>query len=109
MISVGVPMPNFSDGATPKSSSSVWLRVEALPSWNMIEIRAADVSDRGWLWSAVVRTSPFVVAAICSSVACFSDGFFSTWLMTPPVEPRPNSMDDGPISTSTESRAKVSR
>jgi len=29
--------------------------------------------------------------------------------LAPPVEPRPNSIDDGPISTSTSSRAKVSR
>jgi hypothetical protein len=31
VISVGVPMPNLTVGEMPKSSSSVWSRVVALP------------------------------------------------------------------------------
>ena len=75
----------------------------------MAATRKADVSDVGVLTSTVVRTRPLVVTEPVISVAAFSDGFFVTWLMTPPVEPRPNSIDDGPISTSTESSANKSR
>ena len=34
-----------------------------------------------------------------------SVGVLLTWLIAPPVEPRPNSNDDGPCSTSTSSRS----
>ena len=44
-----------------------------------------------------------------STVNFFIDGFFSTWLITPPVEPRPNSIADGPIRISICSRLKTSR
>ena len=46
------------------------------------------------LTSAVKRVSPLVVAWTLSSVALLRPGFLVTWLMTPPVEPRPNSIEE---------------
>ena len=109
VISVGVPMPSLTDGARPKSRTLVLSIVEALPHWNMPLTRAALFSPNGVLTSAVVRMRPLVVTWPLSSVACFSPGFLVTWLMTPPVEPRPNSIEDGPIRTSIASSANVSR
>jgi hypothetical protein len=93
----------------PKSRTSVCWRVETLPAWNIMLTRAAEDSPVGTLMSAVVRPNALVVPETVSSVDLLSVGFFRTWLMTPPVEPRPNSIDDGPISTSICSRANVSR
>ena len=70
----------------------------------MAAMRNASSGPIGALMSAVVRASPLLVVDALSSIAFFSEGFFSTWLMTPPVEPRPNSIDDGPIRTSIDSR-----
>ncbi len=111
VISVGVPIPSLTDGAKPKSSTLVMSIDVDLPYWNMPLTRAALVLSwpNGTFTSAVVRTSPFVVPITCSSVALLSDGFFMTWLMTPPVDPRPNSIDDGPMRTSTASSANRSR
>ena len=80
-----------------------------LPFCAIAAMRKAEVSEVGVLTSAVARTRPFVVTEPVISVAALSLGFLVTWLMTPPVEPRPNNMDDGPINTSTESRANRSR
>ncbi len=111
MTSVGVPMPSLTDGAKPKSSTLLWSRVEALPTWNIPETRAALVLScaNGTLTSAVPRAKPLVVACRLSSVAFLRNGFLATWLMMPPVEPRPNSIEDGPIRTSICSSAKTSR
>ena len=111
MIWVGVPMPNLTAGAKPKSCTVVISTVEALPYWNMALTRAALLLScpNGTFTSAVVRTRPLVVTEALSSVAFFRPGFFVTWLMTPPVEPRPNSSEDGPNRTSICSRAKTSR
>jgi hypothetical protein len=57
----------------------------------------------------VKRVRPLLVTDDWSSIALLSDGFFITWLITPPVEPRPNSIDEGPIRISICSRAKMSR
>jgi hypothetical protein len=75
----------------------------------MAATRNADVSSTARPTSAVVRTMPFVVTDASTSVTGLSWATLLTWLTTPPVDPRPNSIDDGPISTSTASSAKVSR
>jgi hypothetical protein len=71
--------------------------------------RAALSSSKGVLTSAVKRVRPLLVTDDCSSIALVFCGFFSTWLITPPVEPRPNSIEDGPIRISICSSAKTSR
>jgi hypothetical protein len=88
---------------------SVWLRVLTLPFWNIVGMRKASFGPAGRLTSEVMRTSPLDVTEADASTYFCSEGFFRTWLITPPVEPRPNSIDDGPISTSICSSANVSR
>ncbi len=109
VISVGVPMPSLSDGAMPTSRFFISSRVVGLPFCAIAATRKAAVSASGRSRSKVVRTRPLEVTEAETSVDAASDGFFVAWLITPPVEPRPNSIDDGPISTSTASSAKMSR
>ena len=54
------------------------------------------------------RTGP-LPRLISALLARSSVGALVTMLITPPVDPRPNSSDDGPFRTSMESMLKVSR
>ena len=109
VISVGVPMPNLTDGARPKSVFFISSRVVGRPDCAMPAMRTAVVGSTARSTSTVVRAMPVVMTDASTSVPACSCGNLLTWLITPPVEPRPNSIDDGPISTSTLSSAKVSR
>ena len=44
-----------------------------------------------------------------TSLTFASTGCLLTWLTTPPVEPRPNSIDAEPRSSSIRSKLKTSR
>ncbi len=71
--------------------------------------RNAEVSSIGRLTSVVTRNDgcvPAITVAVANGVRV---GTLLTWLITPPVDPRPNSIDDGPCSTSTASSEKTSR
>jgi hypothetical protein len=72
-------------------------------SVNIAFKRMADVSPSRTLKSPVVRTYRPVPIVVTTSFRLASSGFFVTWLMTPPVEPRPNSIEAEPRSTSMRS------
>ncbi len=109
VISVGVPMPSFNDGAMPKSVFFISSRVLVRPDCAIPETRTAVVASVARFTSTVVRAMPLVVTDASTSVTAFNCATLLPWFTTPPVDPRPNSIDDGPISTSTASSAKVSR
>ncbi len=67
------------------------------------------MSPIGWLTSTVARAVgpyPLVILKVRPGARL---GALLTWLIAPPVEPRPKMTADGPFSTSTDSRLKVSR
>ena len=67
------------------------------------------MSPSGWLTSAVARAVgpyPLVMLRVRLGTRL---GDLLTWLIAPPVEPRPNMTADGPLRTSTDSRLNVSR
>ena len=71
--------------------------------------RAALVAEIGWFRSAVARYRSLLPSSPLTTSSGVRNGALLTWLIAPPVEPRPNSTADGPLRTSTESRSKLSR
>ena len=71
--------------------------------------RSAAEADSGALRSAVIRARSSVPTLKAAAWNGCSVGALLTSLTTPPVDPRPNSTDDGPVSTSTASRSNGSR
>jgi hypothetical protein len=59
--------------------------------------------------SSVARRTLAVLSTPVPSSWAASVGSLLTWLMTPPVEPRPKRIEDGPFNTSTSWVTKGSR
>ena len=86
----------------------------ALPQLSAVVVitlmRSADVSDG--LEVEVAGAAEVAAGADGrrdTSLAFASNGCLLTWLTTPPVEPRPNSIDAEPRSSSMRSKLKTSR
>ncbi len=71
--------------------------------------RSAEVSPVFRLKSPVKRMKSPLPSVKLTSLALARTGCLLTWLTTPPVEPRPNSIEAEPRSSSTRSKLKVSR
>ena len=72
-------------------------------------MRIAASGPIGWSISAVPRISLLVPPTKVPDHSGASVGAFDTWLIAPPVEPRPKTTAEGPLSTSMVSRLKLSR
>ena len=71
--------------------------------------RKAEVCERGAFTSVVRRVRPSVPRVTSAASRVPIRGVLLTELMAPPVDPRPNSTEDGPVSTSTVSVSNGSR
>ncbi len=101
-------MPKRRDGANPTWLFwivSRYVSVFSPSNWN----RRAVVGLSTKLASAVARSSPFVPSISAASLRGSRSALFCTWLITPPVDPRPKVRAAGPFSTSTCWMLKRSR
>ena len=71
--------------------------------------RKAAEGLSGWSMSATARYSSFVPTSAVRVRKGARVALLLTWLMAPPVEPRPNRVAEGPLMTSTSCRSKSSR
>lgn len=97
------------EGAIPQRSPVTRSRPGASPLKPIRFSRRAATPPNGWFRSAVTRPWGPLPAVPLTSWTGVSFGVLLTWLMMPPVDPRPNRTEEGPFSTSTDSRLKVSR
>ena len=90
-------MPRASEGATPHRWFSTKSRSVTLARSAMAFSRKAAQSLIGALISAVPRTSLLVPTVTEPASIGRRTGVLLTWLITPPVEPRPNRVEAGPL------------
>ena len=83
----------------PLLSAVVLIAFRRRAAFSPVRMLKSPVMRRYW-WLPRVRST------WCESIR---RGALLTWLTAPPVEPRPNSIDAEPRSSSTRSRLKVSR
>ena len=99
---MSVPMPKATDGAMPKRRYSAASRAD-MPLRLPIRLRRNAEFSRPSMGRSIsvvkrnVRSVPTVPVPAVIGASC---GCLLTWLITPPVEPRPNRIEAGPFSTS---------